>query len=172
MNDLVLIENKIYTIRGQKVILDSDLAELYSVTTFNFNKAVKRNIDRFPSDFMFQLTKEEWDCLIFQFGISNKTRGGRRFSPYVFTEQGVAMLSSILNSKQAIDINIKIMRIFVQIRQYALSNNQDIKRTELEKLLMLYMKQNDSRVNEIIAVLNNLIQHPRVATPVGFAVKD
>jgi len=171
MNDLVLIENKIYTIRNQKIILDSDLAELYGVTTFNLNKAVKRNIDRFPSDFMFQLTKEEWDCLIFHFGISNKTRGGRRFLPYAFSEQGVAMLSSVLNSKKAIDVNIQIMRVFVTIRQYTLSNSNDIKIAELEKLLMLYIEKNDSRINEVINVLNNLIQYPRETKPIGFIIK-
>ena len=170
MSNLILIENKIYTIRGQKIMLDNDLAKLYDVTTFNLNKAVKRNIDRFPTDFMFQLTKEEWDFLIFQFGISKKARGGRRFNPYAFTEQGVAMLSSVLNSKKAIDANIQIMRVFVKIRQYALTNNQDIKIAELEKLLMLYIETNDSRISEVINALNNLIQNPRETKPVGFIV--
>jgi len=94
------IQSMIYEIRGQKVMFDNDLAALYEVETFNLNKAVKRNIGRFPSDFMFQLTKEEWENLIFQFGISNKQRGGRRFMPYVFTEQGVAMLAAVLNSQR------------------------------------------------------------------------
>jgi len=170
VSNLILIENKIYTIRGQKIMLDNDLAKLYDVTTFNLNKAVKRNIDRFPTDFMFQLTKEEWDFLIFQFGISKKARGGRRFNPYAFTEQGVAMLSSVLNSKKAIDANIQIMRVFVKIRQYALTNNQDIKIAELEKLLMLYIETNDSRISEVINALNNLIQNPRETKPVGFIV--
>lgn len=116
------INNHIYTIRGQKVMLDEDLAELYGVETFNLNKAVKRNAERFPNDFMFQLTKEEYN-LIFQSGIARSAHGGRRHMPYGFTEQGVAMLSSVLNSKKAIQINISIMRTFVKMRD-ALINNQ------------------------------------------------
>jgi len=91
-NIIIPIQKMIYEIRGHKVILDKDLATLYEVETFNLNKAVKRNIERFPSDFMFQLTKEEWDNLVFQNGISSYRHGGRRFMPYAFTEQGVAML--------------------------------------------------------------------------------
>ena len=119
MNELIPIQNKIYEIRGQKVILDRDLAQLYGVTTGNLNKAVKRNSGRFPEDFMFQLTQDEYDnlkSLIFQFGIPNG-RGGSRYLPYAFTEQGVAMLSSVLGSETAIRINIGIMRAFVTIRQ-------------------------------------------------------
>ena len=102
------IENSIYLIRGEKVILDADLAQLYGVETKILNKAVKRNLDRFPEDFMFQLTTEEAENLRFQIGTSKKQRGGRRYLPYAFTEQGVAMLSSVLNSKRAIDVNIAI----------------------------------------------------------------
>ena len=123
MNNLQVIQSKIYEIRGQRVMLDRDLAELYQVTTGNLNKAVKRNIQRFPPDFMFQLTKEEFEKLrndlIFQNGISNW--GGTRKRPYAFTEQGLAMLSGILNSKIAIDVNISIMRAFVAIRRMAAS---------------------------------------------------
>jgi len=119
MNDIQMIQNKIYEIRGQRVMLDRDLAELYQVTTGNLNKAVKRNIKRFPPDFMFQLTKDEFDKLkndlIFQNGISNW--GGTRKLPYAFTEQGLAMLSGILTSDIAIDVNISIMRAFVAIRR-------------------------------------------------------
>jgi len=110
------IESIIYVIRGQKVMLDTDLARLYGVLTKNFNKAVKRNIDRFPPDFMFQVTKEEFEVLRFQIGTSNGS-GGRRYLPYVFSEHGVAMLSSILNSAQAIQVNISIIRTFVKMRQ-------------------------------------------------------
>ena len=120
---------------------------------------------------MFQLTQEEYESLIFQFGISNtkNKRGGRRFLPYVFTEQGVAMLSSVLNSEQAIAINIQIMRIFVKIKQYTLTNkNKSYEIEELRKLLMIYIEKNDSRVNEIIKVLNNLIEKPRETKPIGF----
>ena len=137
MSDLIQIQNLIYEIRGCKVMLDSDLAKLYGVETFNLNKAVKRNLSRFPKDFMFQLTKDEYDSLIFQIGISNSKRGGRRFMPYVFTEQGVAMLSSVLLSEQAISINIQIMRTFVQVKQFALENKELTRRlSELEHYFM------------------------------------
>ena len=123
MNEVQQIQSKIYDIRGQRVMLDRDLADLYHVTTGNLNKAVKRNIRRFPSDFMFQLTKEEFEFLkqnlIFQNGISSW--GGTRKLPYAFTEQGLAMLSGILTSDIAIDVNISIMRAFVAIRQMATS---------------------------------------------------
>src|SRR5438270_11850698 len=112
------IEQAIVLIRGQKVLLDRDLAKLYGVTTFNLNKAVKRNIDRFPEDFMFRLTKDEAEALRFQFGMSKPTgRGGRRYPPYAFTEQGVAMLSSVLRSPRAVRLNIEIMRAVVRLRQ-------------------------------------------------------
>ena len=113
------IENKIYSIRGLKVMLDSDLASLYGVTTFNLNKAVKRNQNRFPRDFMFQLTNQEVIDLIFQIGISKKIlgRGGRRHLPNVFTQEGIAMLSSVLRSEQAVEVNIFIMRAFVRLRE-------------------------------------------------------
>jgi ORF6N domain len=110
------IEKTILLIRGQKVILDRDLAELYGVETGALNRAVKRNIQRFPEDFMFQLTGEETERLRCQTGISKRGRGGRRYLPYVFTEQGVSMLSSVLNSERAIQVNIAIMRIFVRLQ--------------------------------------------------------
>ena len=117
MNDLEPIIRKIYVIRGQRVMLDRDLAELYGVTTGNLNKAVKRNIRRFPPDFMFQLTKEEWDSLRFQIGIIETGRGKYpKYLPHAFTEQGLAMLSGILTSDIAIDVNISIMRAFVAFR--------------------------------------------------------
>ena len=109
-----IVMNKIFLIRGAKVMLDNDLAELYGVSTGNLNKAVKRNIDRFPGDFMFQLTKEEFDNLIFQIGTSSW--GGTRKLPSAFTEQGVAMLSSVLHSKRAIMVNIQIIRVFTRLR--------------------------------------------------------
>lgn len=134
MNEVTNIQSKIFEIRGQRVMLDRDLAELYHVTTGNLNKAVKRNIRRFPPDFMFQLTKGEFELLkeslIFQNGISNEDaksasgilrtgRGGVRQLPYAFTEQGVAMLSGVLTSDIAIDVNVNIMRAFVEIRRRA-----------------------------------------------------
>ncbi len=129
MDELVIIETKIYEIRGQKVMLDFDLAEMYQVETKNLNKAVKRNIERFPEDFMFQLTSEEMSNLRFQIGTSSW--GGTRYLPFAFTEQGVAMLSGILRSPQAIEVNINIMRAFVHMRQYLLSH---VSGQELDKL--------------------------------------
>ena len=120
--EIAKIDALIHTVRGQRVMLDRDLAELYGVMTGILNRAVKRQKNRFPEDFMFKLTPEEASqlpprSLIFQFGISKKGRGGQRFLPKVFTEQGVAMLSSILKSERAVEINIAIMRAFVKLRQ-------------------------------------------------------
>lgn len=115
MDNLQIIQSKIYEIRGQKVMLDFDLAELYGIETKVLKQAVKRNLKRFPSDFMFELTKEEFGNLRSQFVTSNK-RGGTRYMPFAFTEQGVAMLSSILNSEVAIEINISIIRAFIAMR--------------------------------------------------------
>ena len=131
MDDLVIIENKIYEIRGQKVMLDFDLAEMYEIETKNLNKAVKRNIERFPEDFMFQLTTQELTNLRFQIGTSSW--GGTRYSPFAFTEQGVAMLSGILRSPKAIEVNINIMRAFVHMRQYLLSHAPKQELEELRK---------------------------------------
>ena len=116
------IEKSIYLIRGEKVMVDRDLAFLYEVETGALNRAVKRNLQRFPPDFMVQLTTDESDFLRCQIGISKSGRGGRRFLPYVFTEQGVAMLSSVLNSERAVLVNIEIMRAFVKLRQILASN--------------------------------------------------
>ena len=128
-----MIEKKILLIRGEKVMLDADLAELYGVETKILVRAVKRNVDRFPSDFMIQLNKEEFENLRFQFGTSSRW-GGRRYLPYAFTEQGVAMLSSVLNSDRAIKVNIEIMRAFVRLRQMLASNKELAKRLDdLEK---------------------------------------
>ena len=126
------IEQKILLIRGQKVMLDRDLAKLYGVPTKSLNLAVKRNLDRFPSDFMFQLTEEEFFNLRFQFETSSW--GGQRYLPYAFTENGVAMLSSVLNSKRAVQVNIQIMRTFTKLREI-ISANKDLSRRldELEK---------------------------------------
>lgn len=133
------IEKAIYLIRGEKVMLDRDLAALYGVETGALNRAVKRNLLRFPSDFMFQLTAEEFDILRCQIGISKKSPGGRRFLPFVFTEQGVAMLSSVLNSERAVMVNIEIMRAFVRPRQM-LSSNVELAR-RLDELESKYDKQ-------------------------------
>ena len=127
-----VIERKIYIIRGQKVMLDSDLAELYNITTKVLVQAVKRNLRRFPADFMFQLTNQEVAILRSQFVTSSW--GGRRYVPYAFTEQGVAMLSSVLNSDRAVDVNIQIMRTFVKLREMIASHKDLARRLdELEK---------------------------------------
>jgi hypothetical protein len=125
-----VIINKIYFIRGKRVMLDRDLADLYQVTTGNFNKAMKRNSARFPDDFMFQIKEKEFKNLIFQNGISSW--GGTRKMPYAFTEQGIAMLSSILNSQRAITINIQIIRVFTRLRNVIISNKDIL--VKLERL--------------------------------------
>ena len=118
----IQIERRIFLIRGQRVMLDADLAELYGVPTKSLNLAVKRNASRFPNDFMFQLSADEADGLRFHFETSKPGRGGRRYLPYAFTEQGVAMLSSVLRSIRAVQVNIGIMRAFVRLRELLLSN--------------------------------------------------
>ena len=128
-----IIERKIYIIRGKKVMLDRDLSSLYDVETKTLNRAVKRNLNRFPDDFMFQLTKEEAKRLRYQFGTSNK-RGGRRYLPYAFSEHGILMLSSVLNSKKAIEVNIQIMRTFIRLREILFTHkNLQKKIHEMEK---------------------------------------
>jgi len=156
---IAIIERKIYLIRSQKVMLDSDLAELYGVKTFNLNKAVKRNIDRFPQDFMFQLTKEEADSLRFRIGMSkSEGRGGRRYLPYVFAEQGVAMLSSVLRSERAIHVNIAIMRVFVKLREF-LSTHKELahKLAELERKI----ERHDEEIKAIFDAIRQLMTPPQ-----------
>ena len=149
---LVILEdkiiNKIYFIRDKKIMLDKDLADLYKVQTRNLNKAVKRNIKRFPEDFLFQLTPIEFEILKFQFGTSRW--GGTRKIPYAFTEQGVAMLSSVLNSKTAIDVNIQIIRVFTKMREM-LSTHKDvlIKLAQLEKKILKQEVRTNAHAEEI-----------------------
>src|SRR6266487_3875845 len=118
------IIDRIYIIRGQKAMLDKDLAEMYDVETRDLNKAIKRNISRFPEDFMFPLTKEEFQNLMFQIGTSSSTWGGTRKLPNVFTEQGVAMLSSVLRSERAIQVNIQIICVYTKMKQILLDNKE------------------------------------------------
>ena len=146
------VERKILLIRGHKVMLDSDLAELYAVTTFNLNKAVKRNKERFPSDFMFRLSHEEVKNLRFQFGISSW--GGRRYLPYAFTEQGVAMLSSILRSKRAVMVNIAIIRAFVRLRQMLAT------RKDLAQKLELLERKYDAQFRVVFDAIRQLMAPP------------
>ena len=166
-NELASILNMIHEIRGYNVMLDSDLARLYEIETGALNRAVKRNIERFPDFFMFQLTEDEWKNLRCQIGIFKKDI--RKYKPFAFTEHGVLMLSSVLKSKKAISINIEIMVTFIKMRQYALSQNgTDEQIAELRKLLMLYIEKNDKRVNDIIIALNNLIEKPKETKKIGF----
>lgn len=127
-----IIVNKIYEIRGQKVMLDSDLAELYGVETRILNQALKRNTDRFPSDFMFRITEQEWEALRSQNVISKPGRGGRQYLPNVFTEHGVLMLSSVLNNPIAIQVNIQLVRIFTRLRR-VIAENHELK-LEIEEI--------------------------------------
>lgn len=159
-----VIKGKIYLIRGQKVLLDSDLAELYGIETKNLNKAVKRNLSRFPQDFMFQLTIEESKGLRFQIGTSNEEgRGGRRYNPYVFTEQGVAMLSSVLNTDRAVQVNIAIMRAFVEMRQLAASNRAISKR--LDELEQKY----DAQFKIVFETIREMMEQPsKKVRKIGF----
>ena len=157
-----LIERKIYLIRNQKVMLDSDLAELYEVETSNLNKAVKRNTQRFPSDFMFQLSKEEFDSLSFQSGITKTGRGGRRYLPYVFTQEGIAMLSGVLNSERAVQVNIAIMRTFVKLRQFLINNEELAKKiellTEFQDLHSAKLKQHDDNFKAVFDTIRRLFK--------------
>jgi hypothetical protein len=151
--ELQVIQNKIYDIRGLKVMLDFDLATLYGVETRVLNQAVKRNSKRFPFDFMFQLDKNEWEILMSQFVISKvEKRGGTQKLPYAFTEQGLAMLSGILNSDKAIDVNISIMRAFVILRQYALGY------AELNHKLENFMIETNMQFNDIYMALTELAE--------------
>ena len=155
--ELQVIQNKIYEVRGQKVMLDFDLAELYGSETKRLKEAVRRNLKRFPSDFMFELTKEEFESLRSQIASSNK-RGGTRYMPFAFTEQGVAMLSSVLNSESAIEINISIMRAFVTVRQYLSSLNSTTKEIEELKQRMKMLEEGNE---DTIAAVNDLSEDTR-----------
>ncbi len=153
-----IIMNKIYYIRGQKVMLDSDLAELYGVETRRLNEQVARNPDRFPEDFMFRLNENEFESLMSQ--IATSKRGGRRKLPYMFSEHGVLMLSSILNSKQAIQVNIQVMRIFTRIRQMFVDNTEI--RLEIEKIKNKLDNQ-DKNMEIVFRYLDELLEkqeHP------------
>ena len=164
MMEIVAVQNKIYNIRNKQVMLDFDLAEMYQTETKNLNLSVKRNIKRFPLDFMFQLNNEEWDSLRLQ--IETSKRGGRRYLPFAFTEQGVAMLSGLLNTDTAIQVNIAIMRAFVAIRHYALGY------AELNKKLEEYMVDNDMRIAEILDIItemNTIKSKP--LNPIGYTIK-
>ena len=144
------IQSKIFELRGYKVMLDSDLAELYETETKRLKEAVRRNIGRFPADFMFELDKNEFESLRTQIASSN--RGGSRYLPFAFTEQGVAMLASVLNSAKAIDVNIQIVRAFVFLRQYALTN------TDLTNKLKELESRYNKQFKDVYEALNYLLK--------------
>ena len=148
-----LITTKIYNIRGKQVMLDFDLAELYGVETKVLKQQVRRNIERFPEDFFFQLSKDEFDKLRSQFVTSKK--GGVRYAPFAFTEQGVAMLSSVLKSQQAIDVNIQIMRVFVKMRSLIASHKEILEK--IEKLEATDDEQN-AHIRKIYEMIKELIE--------------
>jgi len=154
--ELEIIKNSIHEIRGKKVMLDMDLAKLYEVETRVLKQAVRRNMERFPEDFMFELTEDEIHNLTSQFVISRW--GGQRYKPFAFTEQGIAMLSSVLKSKTAIQINISIMRAFVMIRQFALTYQ------ELNEKLIALEKKHNQKFTDIDQVLNYLIKKDQQLT--------
>ena len=194
----VLIESKIFVIRGKQVMIDRDLADLYGVETKAINQAVKRNIERFPEEFRFQLTKDEYDFLRSQIAtlkedekvlrsqsvtLENDASGQRgkhaKYLPYVFTEQGVAMLSAVLHSETAIQVSIKIMNAFVQLRHYVseqvLKTDDKAELVEIRRLLLLHtdycdkkFSEQDKKINQIIQVLNNLLEEPKSENKIGF----
>ena len=166
MNELVQIQNLIFTIRDKKVMLDRDLAALYGVTVKALNQAVKRNINRFPSDFMFRLTEEEWNNLRSQIVTANISKV--RFTPFVFTEHGVAMLSSVLNSEKAIEINVQIVRAFIQLRQYAIEHKDLARRLDdLEHYFIEHCKDNKTDIQELKQAIDMLIDRTKPAK-IGF----
>lgn len=156
-----IITSKIYLIRGQKVMLDNDLAELYGVETRRLNEQIKRNAGRFPEDFMFRLTDEEWKNLKSQFATSSW--GGRRKAPYAFTEHGVLMLSSVLNSERAIAVNIKIMRVYTKIKEM-LFNNKDLL-LRMEKIERKLSNQNKN-IELVFNYLDELIEKKENQKPI------
>ena len=209
----ILVESKIFLIRGKQVMIDCDLAELYGVETRVINQAVKRNLERFPEEFRFQLTSEEYDFLRSQSVTSKmendslrsqsvtlnsendslrsqistlddgeerkETRGGRQYLPYVFTEQGVAMLSAVLRSETAVQVSIRIMNAFVQLRHYVSSQivktDDKAELAEIRRLLLLHIdhcdkkfSEQDRKISQIIKVLNNLIEEPKSRRKFGF----
>lgn len=164
------IERLILLIRGHKVMLDADLAELYGVETRVLVQAVKRNLNRFPKDFMFQLSDDETKRLRSQIVISNRRRGGRRYLPYVFTEQGVAMLSTVLNSERAVQINIEIMRAFVRLREMLLSHKELARKLDA---LERKFESHDMHIRSLFEAIRQLMTPPEPKKrKIGFLVKE
>ena len=167
-----IISNKIYLIRNQKVMLDRDLADLYQVETKRLKEAVRRNINRFPDDFMFEMTKKELENWRTQIATSNSDKMGLRYAPMVFTEQGVAMLSSVLNSDRAIAVNIKIIRIFTKMRNF-LSDHLSL-RLEIEDIKKK-MNNHDKNIELVFSYLDELVdkrEDEKERTKIGFKKED
>ncbi|WP_316814737.1 ORF6N domain-containing protein [Pedobacter nyackensis] len=163
-----VVLNKIYIIRDQKIMLDSDLAELYGVETKQLKRQVKRNMERFPHDFMFEMSPDEYAALRCQIGTSNEGRGGLRYMPFCFTEQGVAMLSSVLNSNRAIQVNIHIIRVYTKLRELLLAHKDVFLRVEqVEKQMM----KQDQKIELLFTYLSKFVDKnddPRVQ--IGYKV--
>jgi hypothetical protein len=160
------ISQKIFFVRGTRVMLDADLARLYGVETKNLNKAVKRNASRFPVDFMFRLSSKELQILRFQIGTSKGARGGRRYAPYAFTEQGIAMLSSVLHSSRAVQVNVAIMRTFVRLREMLRTHE------ELRRKIDAMEKRYDARFQAVFEAIRQMLETPIPARkPIGFHVR-
>lgn len=180
----VLIESKIFVTRGKQVMIDRDLAELYGVETKRITEAVKRNAERFPEEFRFQLTKDEYDFLRSQIATLKTEPEDQRgkhakYLPYVFTEQGVAMLSAVLHSETAVQVSIRIMNAFVQLRHYVservLKTDDKAELAEIRRLLLLHIdhcdkkfSEQDKKISQIILVLNNLLDEPKPKRKIGF----
>jgi ORF6N domain len=163
------IEARILLIRGYKVMLDSDLAELYQTSTKRLNEQVRRNRDRFPEDFMFQLTPGETERLRSQFATSNEGRGGRRYRPYAFTEHGAVMLASVLNSPVAVRASIHVVRAFVRLREIATHKELARKLAELEARI----ETNDERITELFEAIHQLMEPPEKPQPgIGFRAPE
>jgi hypothetical protein len=172
MNDLILkeefIASIIFLIRGEQVMIDSDLAQIYNVATNMLNRAVKRNLKRFPDDFMFQLSQEEWNNLKFQIGTSSW--GGRRTLPFVFTEHGAIMLASVLNSQRAIDASIFVVRAFIKLREFVIMSKEiSRKLEEFEQKTDRKLAQHDNMFQVVFDTLKKvLIQEDKPKNPIGF----
>lgn len=167
-----IVMTKIFVIRGQKVMIDRDLAELYGVETKRLKEAVRRNITRFPEDFMFEMTKQEFENWRTQFATSDSDKKGLRYAPFCFTEQGVTMLSCVLNSERAIKINIQIVRVFTRIRE-ALTDNLSLK-LEIEEIKKKLQNQ-DKNIELVFSYLDELIEkqeNPKPRKQIGFKSSD
>lgn len=164
------IDNKILNLRDKKVILDSDLAEIYGITTGRLNEQIKRNVERFPDDFRFQLTASEYKLLISQFAISKKGRGGRRKLPYVFTEHGVIMAANVLNTKRAVQMSVFVVRAFIRLRE-TIASHKDLARKleELERKI----EHHDEEIESIFEAIRELMETPEPPKKqLGFTVGE